>query len=823
MSVTSEQAQILADAARSVGPNPPPTSPSNEDTTTAPPQATPGIAPSQSRPFDPASRGFFSGSFSDRLGLAASMLVKAGMPPMPALVAGGLHALSAPQTPQGPRDVPSGGASWDQVIAGRDQSQPTTPPTPAPSNAQRVIRGVEGSFGDLAAATEGGTAGGALAGAARVAAAATTRRRMEQENAIKMATANAQMLHEQALVHRLGQDEVDKAAAAGTQGLNEMMTAPGAEILASNKTSDDLKRMIDSKAVDPSRDAVFVTGTKIIGNDANGLPITRTVYSVVKPGGRLSPTAAQIGFLNKYLPGSNFKEPDEKGEGGQSFDSHTFYWLNQRAMNNMAAVQSIQKIADENEERAHKIALEKGNDQFVSNDVIRHAFSLVPSIGNYDPFLAVKAFGILQREVAGPRGADLLKRLPKNWAEQFAYTYGGGEPKKFEDQVNKFSQLQERVQDATGGVIRSYTNDPSKYEGKTAGIVTAANAVLADKTGRYDADARLEAQAAKNMALDQAREEARQKGEEARARDQAKGDVEGTGSNGSTEVGDAFLATLDPGRRNVVLGYINGLSLWTPRLGGSKYGQSLLRDLRQYDPTWDESKAPAYFNMRKNFTSGKEATGINSANTAMHHMGNMWAHLESGATAGYTGSLEQFLGGNVQGRRLEDDAKAVASELGRLYTGGVIGEKDQQEWSAKLNPRGFGMTAEKLRTNIREFMELLGGKLAAFQAQWDDGVPSDAIHFQKGIISQDNFDLYQKVTGKTPDIHDTQRRQTYTDTPAAAYAKQQQQPSGGTNTPQGKAGGIVFNVPDGKGGTVPMTFPNQAALDQFKLKFGLKN
>lgn len=813
MSVTPEQIDEMMHASNQVGSAPAPTAPSNDpnetlnaviNSTAAQPSTQ---APPQRAAVTERAPRAFTGSFSDRLGLASSALIKAGMSPMAALVAGGLHALSTgtqtPQTPA-PSDTPSGDASWDQVLAGRDQTVPTTPAPRPPSNGQQLVRGIEGNLGDLAAATEGGTAGGGIAGAARVAAASVNRQRMEQENKIKIATANAQMLHEQALVHKLGQEEIDKSAAAGMQSLNEMMTAPNAKILASNKTSDDIKRMIDSQTIDPSRDAVFVTGSKVVGQDTNGLPIMRTVYSVVTPGGRIAPSASGIEFLNKYLPGSDFKD-------GQTFDSHTYYWLNQRAMNNMAAVQTIQKTSDENEERAHKIALEKGNDAFTSNDVIRQAFSAVPAVGNYDPFLAVKAFGILQREVSGPNGAQILKDLPKNWAEQFAYTYGGGEPKKFEDQLNKFSQLQEKLQDAQGGVIGAYNQDPAKFEGKTAGIMAAANAVLNAPKDKYSDEQRLQAQAAKNMAVDQAKEEARQEGEKTRSRDMAKDEVDRMGTNGSTEIGDAFLKTLDPGRRAVVMGYINGTSIWTPRLGGSKYGQGLLRDIRQVFPDWDETKGSSYADMRKNFTSGKESIALTSANTAMHHINNMWTHLEQGATAGYTGSLEQFIGANEQGRRLAADAKAVATELGRLYTGGVIGEKDQAEWAEKLDPKGFGMTANKLRTNIKEFVELLGGRLEASQTKWDNGAPAQGIDFQMGIISPDNAGAYQKITGKTLDISNVKRNPKYNPNPITGQVVPN------ATQPSQNAGGVIVQTPGG-----PKTFATQKDADAFKLKYGLK-
>lgn len=830
MSVTPEQVDQLLEAAQAVGePNQTPAtpddikdqsqivaalkSPSGQPTVT-PTLGGPAAASSTNAAQMPDFRGAgFRGTFADKLAVASGNLIKSGVDPMTAIVAGSLHALH----PDSDANMPFG-TTPIETAQRPDRSQPTTPPPAAPSNAQRVVRGIEGDLGDLAAATEGGTAGGGIAGAARVAAASTARRRQEQENAIKMATANTQMLHEQMLIHRLGEEEVEKSASAGRQSLDEALMAPGAEVLSSNKTAEELTKMINSKALDPSRDAVFLTGRRQVGQDKNGVPIMQSVYSVVKPGGRIAPTQTQIDWLNKYIPGSNFKAPDEQGEGGQTFDSHTWYMLNQRAMNNMAAVQTIQKVADENEERAHKVALEKGNDSFVSNPSILHAFNAVPQTGKYDPFLAVKAFQELQREIGA--NPEILKSLPKNWAEQFAYTYGGGDPKKFEDQVNKYGTITEKIQDAQHDVIAAYTDDPSKFEGKTAGIITAANGVIArvnaeakqNNNGQLTDDQKQRIAAAdnaKNLAVAQAQTEARQKADETREREKSKEDIENSGTNGSTETGQSFLSTLPPARRAVVQGYIDGTSVFTARMSGSKFGQGILRDIRQaMGGSWDETKGQAYAEMRKKFTTGKEAGALNSANTAMHHLENMWDNLEAGATAGWTGSTEQFFGGNESGRRLSDAAKAVASELGRLYTGGVIGEHDQQEWAEKLDPRGFGMTADKLRTNIKEFLELLGGKLQSLQAQWDDGVPNPLINYGKGIITKDNFDRYQQITGKELEIHDTQRTQQFAaQTPQATVAPRAGSPN---------QGGVVVQTPDG-----PIQFKTQAEANAFKAKVGL--
>jgi hypothetical protein len=764
----------------------------------------------------------FSGSFQDRLGLATGQFVRSGMDPMSALVAGGIAAI---------HPGVYGSVSMSDVDRGGAPSAPTTAPPRQPSNAAQLVRGVGASLGDIAAATQGNVPGEPIVpimGAFRVAQAQTNRQQQEQENKVKLATANAQMVHEQALIHKLGQEEVDKSVASGEQSYKEALTAPKARPITTDKTSDELHDMVAKHQVDPSRDVFFVTGKRQVGTDANGLPIMRTTYSAMTPGGPITPSQTQIDFLNKNIPGSNFKGPDdvEEGQQSQTFDSHTWAYLNQQAMTNMGNIMTIQKLGDESEERAHKLSLERGIGTFMKIPVVMQSINAVPHVGNFDPFLGVKSYYNLVRAVALassptlPNGArnpnfdpELVKSLPANWMEQAKYSFGGGDIKKFDDAETRFGAVQEKLMDANHDVVKSYLDDPSKFENKTSGIIAAANSVLNDKTGRYTDEQRQNATNAKNIALDQQQDEARQEGAKTRERETNKANVEMRGSNGSAEVGEAFLNTLPPARREVIMGYINGTSTWSPRLSGSKYGQALLADIRQAaGGAWDESKGEAYVDMRKKFAAGREGATLDSANTAIHHLENMWEHLSSGdMTAGWTGGVMQFFGGNEQGRRAADDAHAVSAELGRLYTGGVVGEKEQQEWATKLDPNSAGMTVEKLKTNVREFMELLGGKLAAMQAHWDDNVPSPVLHFSKGIITQDNYDRYRQITGRELDIHDTMRKQSY----GGGQTSQQQ-----ATKQAAQKGTTSFSITP-PGMSEPIYFDSQAQLDAFKAKAGL--
>jgi hypothetical protein len=66
------------------------------------------------------------------------------------------------------------------------------------------------------------------------------------------------------------------------------------------------------------------------------------------------------------------------------------------------------------------------------------------------------------------------------------------------------------------------------------------------------------------------------------------------------------------------------------------------------------------------------------------------------------------------------------------------------------------MTVGKLKTNVAEFTRLLGGKLEAYQDQWDDAVPSKSIPAPKAIASPESIATYKRLTGEDLKVHSVQ-------------------------------------------------------------------
>jgi hypothetical protein len=727
-----------------------------------------------------------------QLGAAAQKLMIGGMDPLNALVAGGVHALANLNKPA-PSDTPApSNTTWDAAQSNADASRPTTAPPPQPSNANKIIHGVEANLGDLAAATEGGTAGGGIAGAFRVAKASTTRQREEQENNIKMAHANAQMLSEQQLLHKTGEDAINASLAIGKQSADEMLAAPHAETIASGKDSDELKKMIDNKVVDPSKDAVFLTGRTLTGTDKNGLPMYRSTYSVIKPGDRLAPSAENIQFLNKYLPGQDFKEPDEDGKGGQTFDSHTYYMLNQRAMNRFADVQAIAKNTAETDDKVHKALLEKGSQELSGNQYVQAAIRDVAPVKGGDPFLFQKAFNILAREAA--LDPNIAKQLPKNWQQQFAYTYGGGEAKKFEDQMTQLSKLQEKAQDTQNDMLDIAMNKPSEMEGHTPAFQAALTKIANDVA--QTPERRQKAKDLLGVVGDI------RAGELQMEKDKALGKKEGTtGFVGDPDATtpEAFLSSLAPPEQSIVKMMGTGkMTLTRMEYLASRKPEVLEAVARAY-PDFDQSKVAGYVNTYKEFTSSKPSTAggaLNAGGTALKHLNELQQ----------LNTIKSRVPGTTDYNAFENKLDTLTGELATFYQMPKT-EKTIQDMRSTLGAFTNRDAA------ISEQVKSMGDKLDSFEQTWSNAAPSKSYEAPMPYIDNKAKQARARLDPEyAKRLAQETLQQQMKNAPAA---QQQQQPQ--TTSSQTAGGGVIVQTPDG-----PMSFKNQQAADAFKLKFGIK-
>lgn len=199
-------------------------------------------------------------------------------------------------------------------------------------------------------------------------------------------------------------------------------------------------------------------------------------------------------------------------------------------------------------------------------------------------------------------------------------------------------------------------------------------------------------------------------------------------SNGPVEsdlTGPAFLATL-PVRRQETLKAIAEGRTAAPK-PGTRFGQALLEQVAQYDPTFDAANAASRQKTRVDFTSGKSAIAVNALNTAMGHL----LHLDDQANdLGNFSTMPGFInplynkarraGGNTALPAFEQTKQAASSEMRKVFAGAGGGNLTElQEWQDSLNS---SQSFDQLHSAIKNGVVLMSSRLDALKDQYTTGM-----------------------------------------------------------------------------------------------------
>lgn len=183
--------------------------------------------------------------------------------------------------------------------------------------------------------------------------------------------------------------------------------------------------------------------------------------------------------------------------------------------------------------------------------------------------------------------------------------------------------------------------------------------------------------------------------------------------------GDDFLKTLKPSYGYQVKAYAEGKM---PMPAGfalkSPYFQKVMRDVTQYDPTFDATNFGARNALRKSYEGGgKNYQELQAIGTVAGHLENLtraadkldnWQNL--GPLTSTANSLTQSWRELNQDPRLNDfniAKNAVSRELTKAYQGGHITDSAVAEWQRDLNA---AQTPQQLKTVIGQLNELLASK-----------------------------------------------------------------------------------------------------------------
>jgi hypothetical protein len=204
-----------------------------------------------------------------------------------------------------------------------------------------------------------------------------------------------------------------------------------------------------------------------------------------------------------------------------------------------------------------------------------------------------------------------------------------------------------------------------------------------------------------------------------------------------TKTGADYLATLPANVRSTVQAIGEGRMPPPPAGSRSARSQQILGELTQAYPGFDATQFPAYQKTRTEFTSGKTAAAINSYNTAIAHLGTMFDHVSGTNSAQINNPVSEVH------RQLDLDKQLVSTELAKAVSNGQLTEGEKNSILSSIS----GATVDSYQTRIREAVQLLNGKLGAFQNQWNNGMPS-GFKPTIPIISPESQATLQRIGAK---------------------------------------------------------------------------
>lgn len=611
-------------------------------------------------------------------------------------------------------------------------SVPSTQPAP-PQNTREKIGGLIETglqnFGDVAAAQ--GARGGVM-GAAKVAEAHTQRLVQQKKDQIAMATANAQMLHEQALTRQMGFEAMSKSADSGKAAVDSIIkpVAGGAAgtVDFTDKTPDELKRLIDSKQLDPTKQTAFLTGVRITGQDAEGLPTYERVYTIVTPAGnvRINPTNAKIinEALDMHLPVSESEDEQQMISGVQLNNLlQQAYTAKSTRLALMSANATAQEKIDQEQINQAAATLTTDPKRAGLLGKIYSAVGMKPlPDGGVDPLTQVKAYNYIKAHPEIEQQLD-VPNFDKVWIQ----AHGGD--KAWDKLLADYDKQQDKLQTSNTENLDEFKKSldkPNAFDETNLPTVKAKLTALAtsgDPGTQTWAKNELQiaANAEKYMLDLKAAEE------------QGKKDADKKFKGDPKLTGDAFLASLPADERAVVQEVGTGHMTLARMDYLMARNPDFLAAVAQAYPDFDASKAQAYPATYKDFTSGATARAINAGATALETLSRLYNNTNA----------MSLIPGSKAYRDRQADINTAANEGAKFLVGGTAA-------ASKEDIAHFRDTIDTTMPINRnegtvEMMRNIFNKMDQFKQQWTNAAPSKYYQAPMPGISQAALDQSQQI------------------------------------------------------------------------------
>jgi hypothetical protein len=585
----------------------------------------------------------------------------------------------------------------ERVHAGTNAAAEATPPAAkaAPGSwarqliagATHALSGIQDTLADSANAAKGAIPGeGSLAALGRIRAAQTQRQQeaqkfqtQEDKDRASIAHENVQTLTQQALLHKLGDEQNHEDIANGQAAIANFTThltengLAAAPIIAKDVTEAQLQQAIQNQNLDPSYNHIWPSGSfqpfdPKTGKpmlDKDGQPMLQKTFTVLGnvPETILDDKMAKL--ISDNVTGVHF-------EAGQHLSGAQAGGLIQSAMNHQAVVRKIE--SDQEAADVTKMTLDQKKAQLQAVNNLGADFGRVLANADGDIEAATKFL----------TGQHMIKGVDPNTGKP-AMVPDPASQQMAKDHPNAYKD----IMDAFGGAVEyaKIVNTQTKE----------AEQVRHDRAKEAEDDQKAKDKAAKDSAY--------------------LGDQDATGQ--------AFLNSLKPEESSVVNAIGTG-HVVADRLGYllSK-SPNLVAAVTKAFPDFDTSKAAGYAAVVKDYTSGKTATTLTAGGTALKHLKRLY---DVSGPAG-------FIPGTADYADRQKTIDQVASEVARFNAAG--GEPGQGSIADIKNSLS---TIIRPREGIKQLTRLLSDNLQTYENKWYEGAPSEAYHKPMPKIDQEAKD-----------------------------------------------------------------------------------
>jgi hypothetical protein len=580
---------------------------------------------------------------------------------------------------------------WSGATSNADATRPTVAPVAPKAPFGQPVMGL---LADLAGPERG------LAGFAK---ATTQRQAEEQKERVLLASSNAQMLHEQALTHKLGEDQIQAAVSSGKAGMDALVNAEKpATVVTEGKTSDELKTMIDKGEIDPTKQTVFLTGRIQTGTDKNGQPLFRSTYSVVNPAGEVKLKDDEAKYINDNL--------HMELKPGQPLEALQFNHLWQQAQGHEASTGARKLALAKIGEQVDKANLDSEANNIGRDPKILGAITAAQSSPD-DPHALVKAFNALINN------KEFMQSHP-NFTQTYPRWAGGGDAKKFETMQENYAKAQDKAKASVDEMLTKAENDPKEIEGHTPAFAAAMRSIIGDPNAPADKKKRAAAILATvgdvrqgEIDLEKAKAEGKKEAQE------------GFKGNPNATSPEDFLASLKPEEQSIVnLIHSGRAPMVRLEYLVSRKPEVLEAVERAYPGQFDGSKVKGYVDTYKDFTSGKTSVNLNAGATALQHLNNLKkindanpVDVRNPLTAAY--------------KAYNNLLDTVADELVTFY-----GEPKTNETIASKKRTLGGLLNRDAA--ITEQANAMGVKFDSYEQTWKNAAPSKSYQAPMPYISE---------------------------------------------------------------------------------------